>query len=140
MPVRESRVKPAHRRASPVEQRDNVTEPRLMRSPATMTGASRGQPLHQWLAPPRKETPSRVSVRQTTWHERRSPPGISNSNVAGIPNVVEVCRQAPVSEMFRIAQSIFGALSPKAIFPDFKIRARRLFLRSFIDCYVPDEI
>lgn len=76
-----------------------------------------------------KLTPSRFSVRQITRQVRFGAPSTCSSNSRGMPNVPEwTWRQAPPSDRFRTAHSIFGAFALTAMRPDLRTLVR-LFLR-----------
>jgi hypothetical protein len=71
-----------------------------------------------------------VSSRQMILQIRVGRSDIAKLNFDGIPTVVWSCRHAPISERFLTVQGT--GCFPSRIVPDFSIRARGLFRRSFM--------
>lgn len=73
-----------------------------------------------------KRTPMRLDARQTTWQFRFTNSGlISSVKSSGMPTGLSTSRAAPLSDIFRMMQSM-AAATPKMIEPPLKVRSRGL--------------
>ena len=81
-----------------------------------------------------KRTPIRCAVRQATSQDRVRISGLTMSwKLSGIPNGLTTSRQAPVSDRFRIIQSV-DAPAPGEIVPPLNVRCRGLVRCSALKC------